>query len=245
MNNLNVIVTGGAHGIGKAIALEFAKNGCSICFSYCSSKSDAEITVDEIKKYGVECYEFHADVTDQKDSEEFVKFAIEKMKKIDVLINNSGIRRDKSLALMKNDEWQDVINTNLTGVFNITKSVVYHMIKNKTGHIINISSASGIMGLPGQCNYSASKAGIIGFTKALAKETAKYNIMVNAVAPGFIISRMTESISEKGVESAKADIPVGRFGTVEEVAKVVAFLGLGGDSYITGQVIAIDGGLSI
>ena len=245
LDKKTAIITGASRGIGKAIAEELARNGANIAFTYNSNDQKAEELKASIEALGRKCYCKKFDISNFDESVQFVKEVIEHFEKIDVLVNNAGITRDKALALMTKEEWESVIDTNLTGTFNMSRAVIFYLMKQKEGNIINITSVSGISGLSHQTNYSASKAGMIGFTKALAKEVAAYNIRVNAVAPGFIETDMINSMSDKLKEQALKDIPLKRFGKVEEVASFVKFLLDGGSDYITGHVFPIDGGLAI
>ncbi len=238
-----VLITGASRGIGKEIAKKFAKNGYDIVINYTSDKVDIERLKTEFNVYGIECLFIKADVAKFQECEQMVKQTIEKFGKIDVLINNAGITRDNLLMRMKEEDFDSVINVNLKGVFNMTKNVVPYMMKKRSGKIVNISSVVGVGGNAGQSNYSASKAGIIGFTKSMAKELASRNIYVNAVAPGFIETDMTNVLAESIKENISAQIPLKRMGTPEEVAKVVYFLSNEESSYITGQVINVDGGM--
>ena len=237
------LITGGTRGIGKEIAKEFAKNGYDIIINFVSDNTDIKNLEEEFKQIGSKAIFIKADVSNFNSCEKMVKQAIEIFGKIDTLVNNAGITKDNLLMRMKQDEFDKVIDINLKGVFNVTKQVVPYMLKKREGTIINLSSVVGICGNAGQCNYSASKAGIIGFTKSLAKEVASRNIRVNAVAPGFIATDMTEVLSDTIKENISTQIPLKRMGEAKEVAKVVRFLASNDASYITGQVINIVGGL--
>ena len=242
MSNV-AVVTGGTRGIGKQIILDLAKKGYDIAFNYRSENADFENLNKELKEIGVKAFAFKCDVTDFEKCEEFVKGVITEFGKIDVLVNNAGITKDGLLMRMKKQDFEDVIDVNLIGTFNLTRNVIPYMIKAKQGRIINISSVVGISGNAGQTNYSASKAGIIGFTKSLAKEVASRNITVNAVAPGFIQTQMTDVLKDEVKDEILKQIPEKRFGTTEDVANVVKFLASEESSYITGQVINVDGGM--
>ena len=242
MNKL-AIITGGTRGIGKQIALTFAKEGYNIAINYRTENEDLKNTKKEIEENNVKCFTFQGDVTNFKDCEQFVKQIVEECGNIDVLVNNAGITRDTLLMRMKEEDFKQVIDTNLIGTFNVTKNVISYMMKARSGRIINISSVVGISGNAGQTNYSASKAGIIGFTKSLAKEVASRNITVNAVAPGFIETQMTDVLKDDIKEEIAKKIPLKRMGTPQDVANVVKFLASNDSSYITGQVINIDGGM--
>lgn len=237
------IVTGGTRGIGRAIVFELIQNGAKVLFTYLNSDESAGIILDEIKEIKGEAEAIKADVRLYDESKRVVEETINKFGTIDILINNAGITKDKSLMMMEPSEWLDVINTNLTGYFNMAKACIVTMMKQKSGIIINISSVSGIVGLPKQVNYSSAKAGEIGLTKSLAKEVASYGIRVNAIAPGFIDTDMTKDLKQK--DELMKMIPVGRFGKPEEVAKVVTFLVSEKSGYINGQVLKVDGGLAI
>ena len=238
-----VLVTGGSRGIGKAIALKYAENGYNIVINYVSEKTDVNALKNEFEKYGVESLIVKADVSKAEEVENVVKQTIEKFGKIDVLVNNAGITRDTLLMRMKEEDFDKVIEINLKGTFLVTKAVTPYMMKKRNGRIINLSSVVGIIGNAGQSNYSASKAGIIGFTKSVAKELASRNIRANAVAPGFIDTDMTSILSEDVKLNINAQIPMKRMGTTREIANAVYFLGSEESSYITGQVINIDGGM--
>jgi len=241
--NKVAVITGGTRGIGKQIAISLAKNGYDIATNYRTENDDLKNLVEQIKEIGVKIFTYKCDVSDFSSSEEFIKNIISEFGKIDVLINNAGITKDGLLMRMKKEDFENVIDVNLVGTFNITRNVIPHMIKAKTGRIVNISSVVGVSGNAGQTNYSASKAGIIGFTKSLAKEVASRNITVNAVAPGFIQTQMTDVLKEEVKEEILKQIPLKRFGTTEDVANVVKFLVSEESTYITGQVINIDGGM--
>ena len=236
-------ITGATRGIGKQIAIEFAKDGYDIAFNYRKENEELENTKKEIEKIGVQILAVKGDVANFEDCENFVKQVIERFGQIDVLVNNAGITKDMLLMRMKKEDFEQVIDTNLVGTFNVTKNVVPYMMKARSGRIINISSVVGISGNAGQTNYSASKAGIIGFTKSLAKEIASRNILVNAVAPGFIETNMTDVLKDDVKQEIAKNIPLKRMGTTQDVANVVKFLASDDSSYITGQVINVDGGM--
>ena len=236
-------ITGATRGIGRAIALELANEGYNIALNYRTENEALETLKKEISELGVECYPVQGDVSKAEDSERMTKEIIEHFEQIDVLVNNAGITKDKLIQRMKEEEFTDVINVNLVGTFNITKNVIKYMTKKRYGKIINLSSVVGISGNAGQSNYSASKAGIIGFTKSIAKELGSRNITANAVAPGFIQTDMTNVLKDEIKEAIEGTIPLKRLGTAEDVAKVVKFLASEESSYITGQVINVDGGM--
>lgn len=238
-----VFVTGGSRGIGKAIALKFAENGYNVAINYVSDKTDTQTLEKEFKNKGVECLIQKADVSKTDEVETLTKAIIEKFGRIDVLVNNAGITRDMLLIRMKEEDFDKVIEINLKGTFITTKAVVPYMMKKHNGRIINISSVVGVAGNAGQCNYSASKAGIIGFTKSVAKELASRNIRANAVAPGFIKTDMTDVLNDEQKNQINSQIPMKRMGTPEDIANAVYFLGSEESSYITGQVLSIDGGM--
>lgn len=239
------IVTGGTRGIGRSIVIALAKEGADLVFTYIKSSNLADALVEEVNKIGRRAIPVQMDVRDFESSKILIDKVKEEFGRIDILVNNAGITRDKSLMMMNKEDWYDVIETDLTGVFNTTRACIITFLRQKSGNIVNISSVSGIHPLPGQVNYAAAKAGVIGFTKSLAKEIAPYNIRVNVVAPGFIETDMTVMLDEKYRAKLLDIIPVGRFGTPEEVAKIVIFLVSDRSQYITGQVIQIDGGLGI
>lgn len=236
-------VTGATRGIGKSIALKLASCGYDIAINYRTENDDLTELLNEIKGFNVRCIAVCGDVSDFEACTNMIKQIISEFGKIDVLVNNAGITRDMLLMRMKESDFTDVIDVNLVGTFNITKNVIPYMMKQKNGRIINISSVVGITGNAGQTNYSASKAGIIGFTKSLAKEVGSRNILVNAVAPGFIQTDMTDILKEEIKMELIKNIPLKRFGNATDVANVVKFLASEESSYITGQVINIDGGM--
>ena len=236
-------ITGGARGIGKEIALTLSKQGYDIALNYRSQNEELEQLKKQIEEEKVECLLVQGDVSKFEDCEKMVQQTIEAFGKIDVLVNNAGIIRDGLFMRMSTKDIEDVIGVNLLGTFYITRCVAPYMIKQRVGRIINISSVVGVCGNAGQANYAASKAGIIGLTKSLAKELASRNILVNAVAPGFIATDMTDSLPDKVKEGIHAQIPLKRMGTAKEVANVVKFLASEDSSYVTGQVLHIDGGM--
>ncbi len=241
--NKVAFITGGTRGIGRQIAVTFAKEGYDIAINYRTENEDLYHTKKEIEEIGVKCLAVQGDVSNFEDCERFVKEIIEQYGKIDVLVNNAGITKDTLLMRMKKEDFTSVIDVNLVGTFNVTKNVISHMMKARSGRIINISSGVGVSGNAGQTNYSASKAGIIGFTKSLAKEVASRNILVNAVAPGFIETNMTDVLKDEIKEAISKQIPLNRMGKTEDIANVVKFLASEDSSYITGQVIHVDGGM--
>ncbi len=236
-------ITGGTRGIGRQIAIKLSKAGYKIAVNYRTENENLEITKSEIEKIGGTFLAVRGDVTDFEACKKCVEEIIANFGKIDVLVNNAGVTKDNLLMRMKEDEFKSVIDINLIGTFNVTKNVIPYMTRARSGRIINISSIVGISGNAGQTNYAASKAGIIGFTKSLAKEVASRNILVNAVAPGFIETDMTDALKEEIKEDIKKGIPLKRIGKVEDVANVVNFLASEESSYITGQVINVDGGM--
>lgn len=238
------LVTGAARGIGKEIVYTLAQNGYDVSINYRSNTAELNEMKSEIEeKYKVRCALVQGDVANFEDTEKIVTETIKALGKIDILVNNAGITKDSLLMRMSKEDFEKVINVNLIGTFNVTKNVIPLMIKQKSGRIINISSVVGVSGNAGQTNYSASKAGIIGFTKSLAKEVASRNILVNAVAPGFIATDMTAVLSDGVKENISSQIPLKRMGTAKDIANVVKFLSSEESSYITGQVINVDGGM--
>ncbi len=247
MSNLKdkvAIVTGGSRGIGRAIAKILASSGCSVVITYKSSSAQAQAVVDEISGEGSKALAIQSDSAKFEDAQRVVDEVLKNFGKIDILINNAGITRDNLFIRMTESEWDDVIDTNLKGVFNFTKAVIKHMLSQRSGKIINIASVVGLIGNPGQANYAASKAGIIGFTKALAKEVASRNIQVNVVAPGYVETEMTGKLTDEQKKRLFELIPAKRIAKPEEIAYVVKFLASPEADYITGQVIIVDGGLT-
>ncbi len=235
------LITGGSRGIGKACAIELAKAGCDIAIIYAGNEEAAKQTTEELSKLNVKAKAYKVDVKNFKEAEAAIEEIHKDFERIDILVNNAGITRDNLILRMSEEEWNAVIDTNLTGVFNITKPVVKIMMKQRIGSIINMSSVAGVYGNAGQANYSSAKAGLIGFTKSLAKELASRNIRVNAIAPGFIKTDMTKNLDG---EKIAEHIPLKRLGEPEDIAKTVKFLAIDTD-YITAQVIGVDGGLVI
>ena len=238
-----VLVTGGSRGIGREVAEVYAENGYDVVINYVSDKTDVEGIKKEFEEKGVKYLLVKADVSKAEDVDNMVEEAIKEFGKIDVLVNNAGITRDTLLMRMSEEDFDKVIEINLKGTYLVTKAVTKYMMKKRQGSIINLASVVGVVGNAGQCNYSASKAGVIGFTKSVAKELASRNIRANAVAPGFIATDMTSVLSDSVKENINAQIPLKRMGTAREVAEVIYFLGSEKSSYITGQVINIDGGM--
>ena len=237
------MITGATRGIGKQIALTLANEGYNIVLNYRTENDELKQLKNEIESKNVKCLAVQGDVTNFEDCKQMIESAIKEFGKIDVLVNNAGITKDMLLARMKEEDFKQVIDVNLVGTFNMTKNVISYMMKARNGKIINISSVVGIAGNAGQTNYSASKAGIIGFTKSLAKEVASRNILVNAVAPGFIETNMTDVLKDDVKQEIAKNIPLKRMGTTQDVANVVKFLASDDSSYITGQVINVDGGM--
>ena len=237
------IVTGASGGIGKAVAIALAKEGAAVAVHFHGNEEKALLVKKEIEEAGGKAEIFRANVADFEECNALVKAVAKTFGSIDILVNNAGITKDMLLMRMKKEDFEQVIDTNLVGTFNVTKNVVPYMMKARSGRIINISSVVGISGNAGQTNYSASKAGIIGFTKSLAKEIASRNILVNAVAPGFIETNMTDVLKDDVKQEIAKNIPLKRMGTTQDVANVVKFLASDDSSYITGQVINVDGGM--
>jgi len=239
----SAIVTGASRGIGREIALLLAKEGARVAVNYSGSKDKADDVVKLIVESGGEAFAIQADVSDADGVKNMVDKTLEMFGSIDILVNNAGITRDNLLMRMKEDEWDDVININLKGVFLCTKGVTRQMMRQRAGRIVNVASIVGVSGNPGQANYVAAKAGVIGFTKTAAKELASRNINVNAVAPGFITTDMTDALSEEVKSQMLAVIPLGKLGKPEDVARTVLFLLSEDANYITGQTIHVDGGM--
>ena len=237
------LVTGASRGIGRAVAIALAKEGAAVAVNYAGNAKAAEEVKEIIEQMGGRAITIQADISDEKAAADMVAQTITELGGLDILVNNAGITRDNLFIRMKADEWNAVINTNLTGLFNCSQPAAKYMMKKRTGRIINMSSVSGIMGNMGQVNYSAAKAGVIGFTKSLARETAARGITVNAVAPGFIATDMTAAMPEKAQEKVLTMIPMGKMGQPEDIANAVLFLASEKASYITGQVISVNGGM--
>ena len=237
------VVTGGSRGIGRAICIELAKQGANVVVNYSGSEDKAKQVVSEIEDLGVKAIAIQANVADSAAVDAMMKQTIEVFGTLDILVNNAGITRDNLLMRMKEQEWDDVVDTNLKGVFLCTKAVTRQMMKQRAGRIINISSIVGVAGNPGQANYVAAKAGVIGLTKTCAQELASRNILVNAIAPGFITTEMTDSLPEELKEAMLKQIPLAKLGQPEDVAKAVVFFASDNANYITGQTLHIDGGL--
>lgn len=243
VENQVVLVTGASRGIGKAIATSFAQSGANVAFTYLSSVEKGQALEKELAAFGIKAKGYRSDASKFDQAEELVNQVLEDFGQIDVLINNAGITRDGLLMRMSEEQWDEVIDINLKSVFNLTKACIKPMMKAKAGSIINMTSIVGIKGNGGQANYSASKAGIIGFTKSVALELGSRNIRCNAIAPGFIETEMTGELNEATVEEWKKNIPLRRGGDATEVANVCLFLGSHLSTYVTGQVIQVDGGL--
>lgn len=241
----NALVTGAGRGIGKAIALELAAKGAFVIVNYNGSKEAAEQTVAEIKAAGGDAIAYQCSVSDYEACGAMITALIKEYAHIDILVNNAGITRDGLLMKMSEEDFDAVINTNLKGCFNTICHMSRYFLKQRAGKIINISSVSGILGNAGQANYSASKAGVIGLTKAVARELASRGINVNAVAPGFVETDMTDALSDSVKENLKSQIPLGKIGHPQDIAKAVAFLASPDANYITGQVLSVDGGMAI
>lgn len=239
------IVTGGTRGIGRAIVLELAGEGADVAFTYLKSSQQAQELSREVEKIGRRSLGLQIDVRDFQKAKELVEKVKEHFGRLDILVNNAGINKDKALMLMTKEDWQEVIDTNLSGTFNVSRNAIVTFLKQKSGNIINITSVSGIAGMSRQTNYAASKAGMIGFTKSLAKEVAAYNIRVNAVAPGFIETDMVSELKQDYKDEIIKRIPLARFGRVEDVTGAVKFLLSDAAGFITGQTIVVDGGLFI
>ncbi|MCG3398792.1 3-oxoacyl-[acyl-carrier-protein] reductase [Staphylococcus massiliensis] len=237
------LVTGASRGIGRSIALQLAEEGYNVVVNYAGNKEKADAVVEEIKQKGVDSFAIQANVAVGDEVKAMIKEVVSEFGSVDVLVNNAGITRDNLLMRMKEHEWDDVVNTNLKGVFNCIQKVTPQMLKQRSGSIINLSSVVGAVGNPGQINYVATKSGVLGMTKTAARELASRGITVNAVAPGFIVSDMTDALSDDVKEKMKAQIPLARFGEDTDIANTVAFLASDKANYITGQTIHVNGGM--
>jgi 3-oxoacyl-[acyl-carrier protein] reductase len=237
------LVTGASRGIGRAIALKLARHGAAVIVNYRGSHQSAQEVVREIEAFGGEAVALGADVSNGEEVKKMIAEIKERFGRLDILVNNAGINEDSLLLRMKSENWEKVINTNLTGTFNCTREALKLILKSDSGSIINISSVVGQIGNAGQCNYAAAKAGIIGFTRSLAREMAGRNVRVNAIAPGFIDTGMTAKLSQEVREKLLAQIPMGKLGSPEDVANAVLFLAQPSSGYITGQTINVDGGM--
>lgn len=238
-----VLITGASRGIGRGMALKFAEAGAQVAFTYMSSAEKAKALEEELSSFGKKCKGYQSDAGEYKAAEELINNVVEEFGTIDVLVNNAGITRDGLLMRMSEEDWNEVIDTNLKSVFNTTKAIQRTLLKQRSGSIINLTSIVGVKGNAGQANYAASKAGIIGFTKSVALELGSRNIRCNAIAPGFIETEMTAELDENTVKEWAAAIPLKRAGTVDDVANLALFLGSDLSTYVTGQVIQVDGGM--
>lgn len=239
------LVTGGSRGIGRAVCLELARQGARVAVNYAGNAAAAEETVKACEAQGVEAFAIQADVADAAACEAMVKEVLTRFGRLDILVNNAGVTRDGLMPMMKEADWDAVLDTNLKGAFHCMKAVYRPMMKQKYGRIVNLTSIVGLRGNAGQANYAASKAGLIGLTKSMAKELAARNVTVNAVAPGFIDTDMTAALPEKAREAMLTTIPMGRLGQAEDVAKAVAFFAGDESAYVTGQVLCVDGGMAV
>jgi len=243
LENKTALITGASRGIGEAIAKKFAAEGANIAFTYKQSAEKANALVPELTSRGIKAKSYQSDAAKFSDADTLVKQVLQDFGKIDILVNNAGITRDNLLLRMTEEQWDEVLSNNLKSVFNLTRFVSYAMLKQKSGSIINISSIVGLTGNAGQANYTASKAGVIGFTKTVAQELGSRNIRCNALAPGFIVTDMTNALDEKTADTLKKNIPLNRLGQAEEVANAALFLASELSGYVTGQVLSVCGGM--
>ena len=239
------LVTGGGRGIGRAVAVRLGKEGADVAISYLSNDATAEEAAEEVREAGGRCEIFKGDVASPEDVEAMFKGVAEALGPVGILVNNAGVTRDNLMMRMKEEEFDDVLRTNLKGTYLCTRAALRPMIRARWGRIINVSSVVGIVGNAGQANYAASKAGIIGFTKSVAREVAQRGITANVVAPGYVETELTGSLPDKVKDQIRGQVPAGRFGEAEEVAEVVAFLAGEGAGYVTGQTVAVDGGMTM
>lgn len=246
LDGRTALVTGASRGIGRAVALAFAGAGANVVINYVSNARAGQEVADEALRTGApRVLLFQADVSRPEEAANLVQAGVDEFGRLDIVVNNAGITRDNLVMRMKDEDWDAVLNVNLKGAFNITRAVLRHMLKARYGRIVNISSVIGLRGNAGQANYAAAKAGLIGFTKSVAREVGSRNITVNAVAPGFILTEMTKELSQELRDRMQAEIPLGKFGTADDVAAAVTFLAGEAAGYVTGQVIAVDGGMAI
>jgi 3-oxoacyl-[acyl-carrier protein] reductase len=239
------VVTGGGRGIGRAVAVRFAEEGANVTISYRSNDASAEEVAEEVRAAGAQCEIFKGDVSSPEDVDALFRGVRDSFGQVDILVNNAGLTRDNLMMRMKESEFDEVLRTNLKGTYLCTRAALRPMIRARWGRIVNVSSVVGLVGNAGQANYAASKAGIIGFTKSVAREVAQRGITANVVAPGYVETELTGSLPEKVKDQIKAQVPAGRFGEAAEVAEVVTFLAGEGAGYLTGQTVAVDGGMTM